>query len=74
MPIFIAGIAWAVGDVMGVFNPSNVANIAHLSGMFFGLIMGAFYKHGMKEVHKRSNRVSYEISEERVRDWERNWH
>ena len=44
MPMFIAGIIWAVGDVIGFFVPSNVANLAHLSGMFFGLIIGAFYR------------------------------
>lgn len=44
MPIFIAGLLWAGGDVIGFFVPSNVANLAHLSGMFFGLIIGAFYR------------------------------
>ncbi len=44
MPIFIAGILWAVGDAIGIFVPSNVANLAHLSGMFFGLIFGYLYK------------------------------
>ncbi len=44
MPIFIAGILWAGGDLIGLFVPSNVANLAHLSGMFFGLVIGAFYR------------------------------
>ncbi|MGV8142797.1 MAG: rhomboid family intramembrane serine protease [Candidatus Pacearchaeota archaeon] len=44
MPIFIAGILWAAGDIIGFFVPSNVANLAHLSGMFFGLIIGVFYR------------------------------
>lgn len=44
MPLFIAGILWAVGDAIGIFVPSNVANLAHLSGMFFGLVFGAFYR------------------------------
>ena len=44
MPIFIAGILWAAGDVIGIFMPGNVANLAHLSGMFFGLIFGAIYR------------------------------
>ncbi len=41
MPMFLAGILWAVGDIIGLFIPSNVANFAHLSGMFFGLVLGA---------------------------------
>ncbi len=43
MPLILAGILWAVGDAIGVFMPSNVANLAHLSGMFFGLILGYLY-------------------------------
>ncbi len=50
MPIFIAGILWAAGDIIGIFVPSDVANLAHLSGMFFGLIFGAIYR-------KRSKRL-----------------
>ena len=44
MPIFLAGILWVVGDLIGLFVPSNVGNIAHLSGMFFGLILGLVYR------------------------------
>ena len=44
MPIFIAGILWAGGDLIGLFVPSGVANLAHLSGMFFGLLFGALYR------------------------------
>ncbi len=44
MPMFVAGILWAVGDAIGIFMPSNVANLAHLSGMFFGLIFGVLYR------------------------------
>lgn len=44
MPIFVAGIIWAGGDIIGIFVPSNVANLAHLSGMVFGLLIGAFYR------------------------------
>ena len=44
MPLILAGILWAAGDVIGIFMPSNVANLAHLSGMFFGLIFGALYR------------------------------
>ncbi len=50
MPIFVAGIIWAVGDVLGAYgfltgNPiDNTGNIAHLSGMVFGLLFGLFYR------------------------------
>lgn len=46
MPMFIAGILWAAGDLIGLFYSTggNTANIAHLSGMFFGLILGFIYR------------------------------
>lgn len=50
MPIFIAGILWVVGDVIGAVafltgNPiNNTGSLAHLSGMAFGLILGAFFR------------------------------
>ena len=44
MPLFVAGIIWVAGDLIGLFVPSNVANLAHLSGMFFGLIFGFVYR------------------------------
>ena len=44
MPLILAGVLWAVGDAIGIFMPSNIANLAHLSGMFFGLIFGALYR------------------------------
>lgn len=50
MPIFIAGIVWAMGDLLGAYgfltgNPiNNTGNIAHLSGMLFGLLIGVLFR------------------------------
>ena len=46
MPLFVAGIIWITGDLMGFFyaTGSNVANLAHLSGMFFGILFGFIYR------------------------------
>ncbi|HIG52092.1 hypothetical protein CXT76_01615 [Candidatus Parvarchaeota archaeon] len=50
MPLFVAGIIWAAGDFLGAIgfftgNPiDNTGNLAHLAGMFFGLIFGSLYK------------------------------
>ena len=44
MPIILAGALWMMGDLIGIFMPSNVANIAHLAGMGFGLVFGGFYR------------------------------
>lgn len=69
MPIFIAGILWAAGDAIGIFVPSNVANIAHLSGMAFGLIIGIFYR--KKRVRRKKHKIYF--NEGSVRQWEDRW-
>ena len=72
MPIFIAGILWGAGDLLGAVgffmgNPiDNTGNIAHLSGMFFGFIFGIFYR----ERKIRRNKEKFGIDERTVRQWE----
>lgn len=67
MPIFVAGILWAFGDIIGIFMPSNVANVAHLSGMLFGLIMGALFR-DWKQASQKRERLT--LDEGSVRSWE----
>lgn len=50
MPMFIAGILWVGAGVLGVFMPSNVGDIAHLSGIGLGLILGIIYRSRYKEI------------------------
>jgi membrane associated rhomboid family serine protease len=66
MPIFVAGVLWALQDVIGVFNPSGVGNIAHLSGMFFGFLFGLMYRNRMK----KAKGVNVSIDENEIRRWE----
>lgn len=70
MPIIFAGVLWAVIDFVGIFAPTSVANIAHLSGMFFGLLFGAFYRFFLGKGVKAKKRKNFEIDEESVRVWE----
>jgi len=71
MPMFIAGLLWAGGDIIGAVgffsgNPiNNTGNIAHLSGMFLGLILGGLY--GEKKRRKPEKLV---IDERSIRHWE----
>jgi len=69
MPIIIAGVLWAAGDVLGIFFPSNVGNIAHLSGMFFGLVLGTLVRRRTRGVRREKVKVDEKI----VRDWEKNY-
>lgn len=68
MPMFVAGILWAVADIIGVFVPSGVGNIAHLSGLFVGLVFGALYFRRFRELRKKKERII--LDEEHMRRWE----
>lgn len=81
MPIIIAGVLWGIGDFIGAYgflagNPiDNTGNIAHLSGMAFGLILGAFYRRRVKRKMQnfrgeRDRRGKIKINEGVMRDWE----
>ena len=72
MPIFVAGIFWAIGDLMGAIgflmgNPiNNTGNFAHLSGMGLGLLIGAFFKK-----KKKMNKMGkIKLNEGFMRNWE----
>lgn len=72
MPMFLAGILWMAGDLLGavgffIGNPiDNTGNIAHLAGMFIGMVFGFFYKE--KKIKKERYRV--ELDEDNIRRWE----
>lgn len=65
MPLFVAAILWVVGDVIQTFVPSNIGTIAHLSGIFVGIIFGFFYR---EKLQVKKNRVI--IDEGYMRAWE----
>jgi len=79
MPMFIAAILWILGDVFGLFIPSDIGHIAHLSGILFGGIFGAVFrvrkrrrlKWIRKYGNKRDNKIN--IPENIMRQWERNY-
>lgn len=73
MPMSVAVIVWALGDLFGFFNPfTNVAHIAHLAGMAIGLIYGLKLKN--KYGRKYPKKIRYrEIGEEKIREWEDEW-
>ena len=71
MPMFIAAILWAAGDVIGIFAPSGIANIAHLSGIAVGIIIAIFIKI-MKPRKKSGFSYTHKINipEPQIRNWE----
>ena len=47
MPMFIASILWVTGDILGAlgaFGNSGIGNIAHLSGIAVGFLVGLFLR------------------------------
>lgn len=68
MPMIIALFVWAAADVLGIFVPSNVANIGHLSGMLFGASYTIVYLREFGE--KPEKKYKIRISEETIRGWE----
>lgn len=71
MPIIAAGVIWVAGDLIGVFVPSDVANIAHLAGIFLGIVLGAIFRSDYYRMNpKSSNSGNLILNESYVRDWE----
>jgi uncharacterized protein len=69
MPMILALFVWAAGDVLGIFAPSGTANIAHLGGLFVGVVAGIYYRKQFSE--KKEKREDVHIDEEKVKEWER---
>ncbi len=69
MPMFMAAILWTAGSVLGIFIPSNIGYIAHLSGIIAGFLFGFFLKVRKKEI--KNNTI--EISEEGIERWEKRY-
>ncbi len=59
MPLWMAGIAWALLDMVGVFFPSGVGNIAHLVGMGTGLLYGLRLKKERRKFDKKFSLKSH---------------
>ena len=69
MPLFLASALWALGDLVGIFVPSNVANIAHLAGLAVGIAVGTLYRSSY-DTPQRKRISSINLDEHAVRHWE----
>lgn len=71
VPIFIASIIWITGDLLGLFGigKSNIGYLAHLSGIFIGIIYGIYLKPNFKKM--KNEKIN--IPEEIVQEWENNF-
>ena len=70
MPMFIAGIVWVGAGVFGLFAPSDVGDIAHLSGIAIGFVFGMFYRARINSYADNIKRNRIIIDENSMRRWE----
>lgn len=69
VPLWLAGIIWAGIDLIGIFVPSGTANLAHLSGLAFGLVFGFIYR-SYRVRKENKGRIRVVIDEDHMRRWE----
>ena len=67
MPMALAAVVWVIVDAVGIFIPSNIGHIAHLSGIVFGIIFGILIR-SRTETRRRKHKV--EVPEHLMRKWE----
>ncbi|MBI2630333.1 rhomboid family intramembrane serine protease [Candidatus Pacearchaeota archaeon] len=70
MPMFIAAILWAIGDILQTIFPSAIGTIAHLSGLFIGIIAGIALRLRRKQPKNSEINLNYTLSESAIHDWE----
>lgn len=70
MPMILAAIVYIFIDLFGVFYPTGVGNIAHLSGIAIGTFAGLLLRAVNKNWSFREKREKVFISEDYIRNWE----
>jgi len=69
LPMALAVVFWAAGDLFGLFMPTDlIAHAAHLFGLIFGLIYGIKLRKEYGEVV--SKKLKEEIGDEEFKTWE----
>jgi len=68
MPMFIAALIWIGLGIFGIFNPSTTGDIAHLSGIAAGFILGFLFRTRFRE--RREIRYRINLPEREMRNWE----
>ena len=71
MPMIMALFVWAAGDMLGIFVPTDTANIAHLAGLGVGIIAGIYCRKNFTEKKIKEKEVF--IDEDKVKEWEKSF-
>lgn len=70
MPMIVAAALWAILDIAGVFYPTNVANMAHLAGLWIGLALGLLMRKSFAGPQKKKEKI---VPEKEIDEWEKEW-
>ena len=76
MPMLLAGVVYLIQDMVGVFIPhGNVANLAHISGLFIGALIAAlFWRSEFADHPKRKQRHRFDpVLESKIDRWEEHY-
>ena len=73
LPMAVAVLFWAAGDLLGLFVPSGIANAAHLAGLAVGLVIGWKLRPEFGELAAIKRKHGVDIPESRWREWEDRW-
>lgn len=68
MPMFVAALVWIGIGIFGVLNPSQTGDIAHLSGIAVGFLLGWYYHKSHREQRQIKNNLN--LPEEYMNAWE----
>jgi hypothetical protein len=69
LPMALAVIFWAAGDLLGLFSPSDlIGHAAHLFGLIFGLIYGITLRKDYGETFVKKSKEK--MSDEEFNKWE----
>lgn len=68
VPLWVASIVWVALDIVGVFVPSGTANLAHLSGMVFGVLAGLLMR--IPRESPQHQQITVQLHEPSMRTWE----
>ena len=67
--MFVAAGFWVLLDLIGVFSPSNVANVAHIAGLAFGVAAGMI----MREQEPKEEKSKSTVRDDEFNKWEDEW-
>lgn len=76
MPMLLAGLVYLIQDMVGVFIPhDNVANLAHISGLFIGAFIAAiFWRSEFADRPRREKRHRFDpVLESKIDRWEEHY-